>query len=186
MGTDIEQLICDKLVDMMEGTRFQDIRITDFARFAGISRSTFYLHFNSFNEVLQEVEDSYFAGMPPEDETIEVIRSRQMVEVNSRFAHKVDYLERNKRTLRILLGPNGDPTFEGQLVERYMRLSRESWAEASDVGPERTELLAEYASAGQVQALKWWVSNEPGMDLIDLLLTMDRYCIALLNATDEA
>ena len=58
--------------------------------------------------------------------------------------------------------------------------------ESSGVGPERAELLAEYASAGQVQALKWWVSNEPGMDLIDLLLTMDRYCIALLNATDEA
>ena len=186
MRGDKEQLICDKLVDMMEETSFFDIKVKDFVEFAGISRSSFYLYFDSLYDVLQKVEDDFLSGMFSESETAQTAKSRQLETFNARFAIKVEYIERNKRLLRILLGPNGDPSFSARLVNRYRRIAEESWRGDQTISRDQVELLSEYVAAGQIQALKWWVSSGTGMDLCDVMLTLERYLIALYGATEQA
>ena len=186
MNGDKEQLICDKLVDMMEETSFLDIKVKDFVEYAGISRSTFYLYFGSLYDVLQEIEDAFMSGMFTEDETAELVKGRQLEALDTHFIIKVEYIERNKRLLRILLSENGDPSFFARLVNRYKRIITKVWSDNQLVSSGQIDLLAEYVSGGQIQALKWWVSHDTGVDLCDMMLTLERYLIALFNATDAA
>ena len=184
MRGDKEQLICDKLIDMMEETSFFDIKVKDFVEYAGISRSSFYMYFDSLYDVLQKIEDDFLSGMFSESATAQTAKSRQVEQLNATFAIKVEYIERNKRLLRILLGPNGDPSFSARLVNRYKRIGAESWRGNHIASQEQIDLLLEYVSAGQIQALKWWVSSGTEMDLCVLMLTMERYLIALYDATE--
>lgn len=186
MKVDKETLICQKLIDMMETTSFFDIKVKDFVEFAGISRSTFYLYFDSLYDVLQKIEDDFLDGMFSESVTVQTVKTRQMEKPNAHFAIKVEYIERNKRLFSILLGPNGDPSFSARLVNRYKRIVTESWRGNQTIDQEHIELLSEYVAAGQIQALKWWVSREPEMDLSDVMLTMERYLLALYSATEQS
>lgn len=65
-----EKLICEKLLDILEITPFQTIKVTEFVRFAGISRSCFYLYFDSIYSVVQKLEDDFIEGLTEENQVI--------------------------------------------------------------------------------------------------------------------
>lgn len=181
MMVDKERLICEKLIDMMEEKSFFDIKVKEFAEFAGIGRSTFYLYFDSLYDVLQQIEDEYLAGMVDESTMAQKARGLEMEKFNAAFVAKVSYIEQNKRLLRVLLGENGDPSFSARIINRYKRIARKSFDGMGEYSPVEVEMLAEYSSAGYLQVLKWWLEHEDDIDLCDMMLSMERYTIALRN-----
>lgn len=185
MSSDKEALICEKLVDMMEDKSFFDINVKEFTQFAGIGRSTFYWHFESLYDVLQKVENDFIDGLLPEQQVAQTARVGKPEALTAALASKVAYIERNKRLLRILVSENGDPSFAARIINRNKRIVRGSLEQNRTVNHAKIEVMAEYISAGQFQALTWWVTHDSEMDLLDLLLTLERNVIALNNSLKE-
>ena len=184
MSTEKKSLICEKLLDLMEEQSFFSIKATAFIAYAGISRSTFYFYFDSLYDVLQMIEDEFMEGLLPESEIVETARAKQPTKLGASFISKVDYIERHKRTIRILTGENGDPSFVPRLINRNKRINREGLRGSSKLDADGIELMAEYMAAGQVQALKWWAASEDGMELCDVLRALERNTIALYKSVE--
>ena len=107
---DKETLICEKLIEMMEDTSFFDIKVTDFVKFAGVSRSMFYLYFNSLYDVLQKIEDDFIDGLLSEKEVVSSTKIKRDNKIDSTIIAKTEYIKKNKKILRVLTGKNGDPS----------------------------------------------------------------------------
>lgn len=57
------RLICDALLELLEEKPIERITITDISKRADVSRGTFYLHYQSVNDVISELQDTYIAQM---------------------------------------------------------------------------------------------------------------------------
>ena len=100
-----EKYICDKMTEMMEQVPFNKIKLVDFQKYCGISKSTFYIYFDSIYSVIQKVEDDLFNDVAAiNEETPELTKASSLARVKKMKS----YL----RVFRILCGPSGDPAFK--------------------------------------------------------------------------
>lgn len=170
---DKETVICRKLIDMMEETSFFEISVTSFVKYAGISRSTFYLYFSSMYDVLEKIETDFIDGLLPETEIGRSIKEKRKKEFDINIITKTEYIRENKKLLRVLTSDKGDPAFMARLITRSKRILRNSLRAEDQFDEQQRKLLAEYISAGQMQALKWWVRHDEEMDIYSLSLFME-------------
>jgi AcrR family transcriptional regulator len=52
-----------QLLSMMENSDLHTIKVNKLTNALGIGRGTFYMYYDSIYEVLQEIEDKFFAGL---------------------------------------------------------------------------------------------------------------------------
>jgi len=151
----VETLICDTLIEMMETQPVDRIKVTVLVKIAGISRSAFYVYFDSVYAVLQLLEDTFISGLPDEDD----ISSGRITESDIYDGFK--YVRDNLKMYRTLCGPYGDSTFQARLANRTKRVfekyilshpSQKTLAEKS--------MIAECIAASQWAVCKWWAFNE--------------------------
>lgn len=164
---DPEGYMCDKLLDMMEDVPFYKIKVTEFCRFAGVSRSAFYAHFDSIYDVIQKIEDDFFDGLVAEDEfTLDAVTGATNREITQELMRNTsEYLQKNLRVSRILLGENGEPSFSARLGTRIRRITERLIGETGiDISPEQRRLLVEYATGGQLAAARYIATHSNGMD----------------------
>lgn len=57
------RLIRDALLELLDEKPLEKITVTDITKRADVNRGTFYLHYNSVNEVISELQDAYIAQM---------------------------------------------------------------------------------------------------------------------------
>lgn len=57
------RLICDALLELLDEKPLEKITVTDITKRADVNRGTFYLHYNSVNEVISELQDTYIGHM---------------------------------------------------------------------------------------------------------------------------
>ena len=62
-GRSVDERIEDAVFSLMETTDIPDIRVADVIRLAGVSRSTFYRHFDSVDDVVKAFETDLLANM---------------------------------------------------------------------------------------------------------------------------
>ena len=168
-----EQLICEKLIDMMEERPFQQIKVTQLAERCGISRSTFYVYFDSIYSVLQKIEDDIIYSFVDEHE----VNSRnQPAEVMDSFV----FMRDNIRTIQILSGPNGDPSFFAKLSNRNRRvlhmLAEKNSSHASDL---ELQIISEFALGGKMRLIQWWANNEKSVSIKEMAELSEKIMAAI-------
>lgn len=164
---DPEGYMCEKLLDMMEEVPFYKIKVTEFCRFAGVSRGAFYSHFDSIYDLIQKIEDDYFDGLIAEDEfTLDTVSNKSNEDVTRELMRNTsEYLQRNLRTSRILLSENGEPSFAARMSARIRRITERLVDEAGiDMPPEQKRLLIEYSTGGQLSAARYISAHADEMD----------------------
>lgn len=152
-----EDYICDKFLDLVEKKPFYQIKVKELVEYAEISRSSFYLYFDSIYDVVQRIEDNFMEGFIPNDDAIKI-----MVNGNVQMAHQQNvYLNRHAKALRLLLGTNGDPLFEYKLEKRFRTLNEAIWEERKTTySNEMKDCLSSYLAAGNIAFIKWWTSHQ--------------------------
>jgi AcrR family transcriptional regulator len=99
-------LVQDAYVDLLKEHSYDQIRVIDLTRKSGVSKSSFYKHFGCALDVLESIEKDLLDNLSfyaKHDNPIEAmaIWVRSCVE--------------QKRRLRAVMGPNGDPYFSKRL-----------------------------------------------------------------------
>ena len=150
-----EDAICNAMLDLMEEQPLRTIKVTKLAERAGISRSTFYLYFNSIEEVVERIEENYFNAIPVES----LPGSYTLDEAEWRRYHSK--MAGVLRTFEILTGPNGDPAFRAKLEERDRQtLERSSTAQFRSAHSIQLELVHEFIHGGKMSATRWWAQHK--------------------------
>ncbi len=182
MKKDIEAIICHTLIEMMEKESFFKLTVSGLVKQANISRSTFYLYFDSLYEVIQKIEDDCLDGLLPEE-----IVARFLYDDNEKGAYdpsvisRAEYLKSHKRILSALLGENGDPLFVTKVINRCRRILDLKFKESAFKKRSEIHIMMEYIIAGQIQTFKWWLNHEEETNIYEMIVYMDSLTRKLLK-----
>lgn len=158
----IEEKVCDTLVDMMEEMPFDKIRVTALADRAGISRSSFYVHYQSTYDVLQQVEEMVIDEIITDTTVPANIRQKELVAITGRICRNIHYFE-------VLTGENGSPSFYARLAKRNRstldQIAKELNSPASDI---MLEAINEFTLAGKIRLLQWFAEKESVLSVNDM------------------
>jgi hypothetical protein len=167
-----EQLFCDKLIELMRVTPFLQIKVKDLVSYAGTCRSTFYNYFDSIYDVLQKVEDDFFAELEREaTKHIRMLSIENPSEVAQVFIKtSLEVTAGKKILIHTLLGKNGDSSFQVRLSAYMHRTTKNFWRSSCVIlSPVQEELLVEYLSGASFSIIKWYAQNSCAVSKDDIM-----------------
>ena len=177
-----EILIEEKLLDMMKTTPFQKIKVTEFVEFAGISRSSFYVYFDSIYSVIQKMEDDFISGLTDEDEmSVPISEGDYTGGFDPKTIAKVEYIRNNLRMIQILTGENGDPLFQARMANRTWRIFRKRYANRSKLPESQQKLICEYMCGGQLNLYRWYANHAEETTIYEMGILLEKLTSRVLS-----
>lgn len=165
-----EQKICDTLLDMMETTPFTEIKASDLAKRANVSRSSFYFYFDSIYSVLDKLEDDFIHGISDEYSTIyklSVNRSGRM-STEDTIRPTIEYVGRHLRQFRILSGSNASHSFQEKLLQRAENVGIVLYCDGT-VPTHEVMLRLNTMAGAQWYIYRWWANHEKDVSIDDIV-----------------
>ena len=167
-GPVTDKYICDKFLEMMENKSCFSIKVTELIKYANIGRSTFYVHFDSIDDLIQKIEDDFLAGLP-DAESVSFLQTKENA-INFRKAI-VKYVKKNANVVRAFLGPYGDPAFQIKVKNRVSKkldayyINNDAWSPNLSDGEKK--LILEFIAGGRQQMGIWWILNGDEVSIED-------------------
>lgn len=168
MVTKTEKQVCETLITLMKEKPYSSIKVSELTREAGISRSTFYVYFESIEDVIQCVEDEFLSNLTDEED---VCTEYDISKIAPNFSYVRDHLD----TFEILTGPNGDPHFAIRIGNRSKRVFyRMVSGKNSLLTDSQLAMINEYNRAGKMQIFRWWGEHKNEVSVNEIIDTMDK------------
>ncbi|WP_144510244.1 TetR/AcrR family transcriptional regulator [Bacillus sp. FJAT-22090] len=168
--TKTRKVIRDAFTQLMEEKGFEAITVSDLTEKADINRGTFYLHYKDKYDLLEQSEEEVF-------EKLDRIAEEAWTEINSEELNKkqihiplpftvklFEYLEENSAFMRVILGPNGDPSFQAKLKEVIKNKMFQKFYQFNNKDNMIVPLdyLTAYVSSAHLGVIQYWLKS--GMD----------------------
>lgn len=160
-----KKLIIDTLVKLMGEKDFDKITVKDLTDALDINRGTFYLHYKDKYDLLEQIENEILG----EINEIVVTSQKKLTSgfifpaneeaVLNTFISIYRYINENADFMKIILGPNGDLSFQMKirnLVEDWLVLN----VPVSDAAEKLPiKYLAAIASSAQLGIIQKWLKS---------------------------
>ena len=155
-----KQLLSQALIQMLQDTPLHAVSIRDLCEKAGINRTTFYNHYGSQYELLDEIAQSFLADIAGQLGSAD---AGNRDSVQERVATVFSYLERRLSLSRLLLNNNADPHFAEKLfsLPKITDLLQASLRDCPDCGQQNAVIA--FAIYGSYHLLLEWINRENRM-----------------------
>lgn len=156
----------------------EKITVKEICALAGYNRSTFYVYFKDAYEILEEIEE----------QTITVEDFKKIVIKNLFYGnlfqdHRkkailkaiLEFFEKNKTYLPVLLGENGDPHFRQKVLTKLTPTVLSMYKKLTPVELLEVSYLMEYQSAAILSTIAKWYAHDkdlPMEQFLELLLAV--------------
>lgn len=168
--TRTKRMIRDAFTQLMEEKGFEAITVSDLTEKADINRGTFYLHYKDKYDLLEQSEEDVFEEL---DKIAEEawksinIEDRKNLEVGMPLPFVIklfEYLEENATFMNVILGPNGDPSFQLRLKEVIKKKMLDKFFPITNEEKRMVPLdyLTAYVSSAHLGVIQHWL--KVGMD----------------------
>lgn len=150
-----------KLLEMLKTRDIHDIKVKTLTEDLHISRSTFYVYYDSVYGVLQEMEDTFFNEL----QSIAApfwqypLDRKYIEEPHPIILRVLEFLDMNRALSFVLWGPHGDPIFQ----TRCKKMIRNNFFPdqiAKSLYPDNTWLIVSYKVGGHLETLSYWWYKE--------------------------
>jgi hypothetical protein len=170
-----KDLIQKAVIQNMKIQDIHSIKVCQLVNTLNISRSTFYLYYDSVFDVLQDIEDTFFENLqalannfwsyPP--------NIRYLQEPHPIIQKTMTFLRDNMETPKVLWGPYGDPLFKSKCKKMIRKAFFPSHIyELLD--SDETTLSVAYMTGGHLELINHWIENDCSYDLEKLSLLIYR------------
>lgn len=146
---------------MMESESINSIKVKSLTDSLGISRSTFYLYYDSVFAVLQDIEDVFFERLQEIESAFWYypLDDRYLKEPHPVLLKVMHYLKGNSEVSSVLWGPHGDPMFQ----VRCKKMIRHAFFPESArhlMNPDITELEISFLIGGHLEMNNRWLNHK--------------------------
>lgn len=150
-------LLLQGLMKLMEEKEIKDISVKELAEYADINRGTFYLHYSDIYDMLDKIEAELF------EEFNQILdrNFRDMQLVFSPYAVLEEifiFLETNRETVRVMIGPHGDLAFVNRLRE-LVKNRIHHIMEAQMPAGENFEYYYSFLVSGCIGVIETWLNT---------------------------
>lgn len=151
-----KRMLLEALLALLETRHIQQISVTELCSRAGINRTTFYKHYNTPNDVLEELERNYTAEM------VKIQEDEQLPNAEKRIEACCVFLHQNKAMVRLLIRNGMD---EEIATKALIKLFQQAAAASSDIDHsvhDETDqkLIITYIVNGCYSLLRTWLVEE--------------------------
>ena len=109
----VEERIEEAVFGLMETTDIPNIKVADVVRLAGVSRSTFYRHYDSVEDVVKQFEAGLLDTMRTINNTaLGVQFSKAELKPTQSMVARMEVLRANRDKIVALNSDHGDPVFQ--------------------------------------------------------------------------
>lgn len=160
----VDERIEDAVFSLMSTTDIPEIRVGDVARAAGISRSTFYRHFDSVDDVVKGFETDLLANM--HDINSYALKGRfgqAELDPTPTMIRRMELLAERRDKVVALNGPHGDPQFVHKATVLMHDHFRDRLADVEGSGDYRDFYLA-FVLAGHHNVIQYWLEKRPDVE----------------------
>ena len=155
------KLIQKQVLEALKTTGIHNIQVKALTDAIGISRSTFYIYYDSVYSVLQDIEDEYFKGLQAANATFWYypLKQEYMSEPHPILLNVMKFLQENKDVSTTLRGPYGEVMFQLR-CRKVLQQSLCPDALMKVYYPEDTDLHISYIMGGHIEVLQSWLNSE--------------------------
>jgi AcrR family transcriptional regulator len=167
-----KDVLKETLIQLMEENHISKISIKKICEIADVNRSTFYAHFDSQYDLLNQIER----------ETIEDIHEfifkekSQQVTLRTMLCLILEYAAQNTELFRILLNERSDSSFRKEIIKLVKELALVETQIGHKANTHIIEYIQLFSITGSLSVLDKWLEDgmvEPIDELADLLLTLN-------------
>jgi AcrR family transcriptional regulator len=134
----------------------REIGINQICTLAGVSRSTFYAHYDNVNDLLEQIEEEEVVNIKNlEDYSSLDKRSRREIEA---AAEKIlQYIAANE-VIRVLISENGDTDFQKRMFSEHVATLQEKIQKKSGIPADKDihESYSVFLAYGSIGLLQYW------------------------------
>ncbi|MBI5973634.1 TetR/AcrR family transcriptional regulator [Staphylococcus caledonicus] len=166
-----QRKIRNSLLTLMETNKFDLITVNQIVEEAEITRSTFYRYYEDKYNLLSEIEEEILNHIHKERQKIEIEFAQKDMFNIEMYTQLFDALEPYSDTIRLLLGHNGDSSFEmkikNEIAKRFIDLG-----ELTNVSKVREDLVKEYMYLILIKTFQYWSANKDNVDVEEVATTI--------------
>lgn len=156
-----KKLIQKQILEALKTMDIHNIQVKAITDAIGISRSTFYIYYDSAYAVLQDIEDEYFKGLQDANAKFWYypLKQEYMSEPHPILLNVLEYLWENRDVSTTLRGPYGEVMFQLR-CRKVLQQSLCPEPLMKVYYPEDTDLHISYIMGGHIEVLHSWLNSE--------------------------
>ncbi len=151
------QLLSDALIQMLQEMPLHAVSIRDLCERAGINRTTFYNHYGSQYDLLEDITRRFINDIAGQLASADADRKDS---VRERVTVVLSYLEQHLTLSRLLLNNNVDPQFAEKLfsLPKITDLLQAALKDCQD--GVRQKAIISFAIHGSYRLLQEWINSD--------------------------
>lgn len=169
------------LMEILLSKHIDKVTVKELCEKAQINRGTFYLHYNTPNDLLMEIETQFF------EENMNIF-SNYMQENHGTgiLSELFQCILQNQDVCRVIMGKNGSTKFMKKVETTVRSLLVREWHMAfPHYDPADLDYLFDYVFTGSMELIMNWINRETALSSADLALRLDRLCYHCQLAVGE-
>lgn len=157
-----KERIKEAFFDLYQEKKIERISIKEITEKARLNRGTFYVYYKDIYDLLEKAEDDLMDELIGKLKGVvaKVIRDEDI----QAFLPHPEFYEKNKKFLRSLLGPNGDPRFVHKMKAFVKNTLLELLKKENIPVVENMDYILEYITSAQLGIISYWMV-EKDMDI---------------------
>lgn len=162
-----QALLLNTFLDLLAEKDFEKITVRDITERAQINRGTFYRHFQDKMDLLEKKEREIYAGL--EDLYSSLTNKHTFLATDEFGIPKSDlvllltYLYSHRRFMTLMLGANGDLSFEHDLMDLMYTISEQKLAQSTfNTQSHHYKVVMHYQIAALLGVIRYWFIEEAG------------------------
>jgi len=156
--------IKEAFIDLLEEKNFNAITVRDITTRAHINRGTFYLHYLDKFDLLEKCEQEILHQITQHTEEMLPSNMKEFLLADKPHPFIINmftYFQENAPFLKVVLGPNGDPSFEEKLrtliiQKMFKNVSNFMKVENLEMP---IEVITQFISSALIGVIRYWLNT---------------------------
>ena len=159
-----KRMVREALTELLVEKGFEEITVKDLTERADINRGTFYLHYESKYDLLEQSQNEILEELSEFIRKVSpslIIQSHSQNEPVPFLVSLFEHIEKNFLFMKVILGPKGDPSFQ----TKYKKFIMNNFLAHAMKHPENESLLVPmeflmaYVSSAHLGVIQQWLED---------------------------
>ncbi|GEO68314.1 TetR/AcrR family transcriptional regulator [Levilactobacillus acidifarinae] len=151
------------------------IKVSQVTQKAGVSRGTFYTHYDSIADLLEDIEFSLLEAIPKTPNLNQTLKNTAVI--YDLLIKKLAYLKTKLPVLRALMSDHGDPHFKYELNQYFLPdiLEYAKFNQGLALDSLQVTLVNEALNGSRMSILQWWAYHSETLTIEQLAAFLTQY-----------
>ena len=151
----------NSLIELMKTKSILRISVKEICDAADVGRSTFYAHYDSHYDLLEQIETECISSFEEKLSMNEPLRKYNTKEITQIFEKMLQFIADNNNSIQTLFSENGELSFQRKFIYRLVNYFKNAKKHYTDnlIDMETSECYTVFVVHGAIALIQHWLKN---------------------------